>query len=756
MSGWDYQARSAEVDAERAKQAVILQENVQKRPLVKPALQEAQATTAQLELFELVGQSSYDYVEALLRKLPSKRQREHFRRLYLREYHSVADDGSIAWEVGNKQRTHANHFLRELLEKRLGKVFQLYRYDLRWLSMSLNEKWQWAWEQGEQWRERDECPALFSDAERAFEQNEKPTLPFYLMTEKKLAQVADHLAFLFGKYQADAFQKQAAINDAMSDQQINAFVVSLYRRLGLLSESVGLPLPYWATFSFKDGNDDFAPNMKSVEVALNKAACEKWWLEQLQKAQKQMVEHLAIACGEVRKGVAAYISEHGFAAWKTLRKKNFDYLKSQILLNLDNEEEQVELLDMYLKSSANTSIRHKEMMNCLRGIEEWADEYDHQALFLTLTAPSKFHAQLDSGGQNPKWNGSSPKQTQAYLNKVWAQYRALLKKRGIKFYGMRVAEPHHDGTPHWHLLMYVAKEHVEEVSHLFKAKALEMDGDEAGAKKHRCKVELCDPEKGSATAYIVKYITKNMGGLGDTPFSSDEVEGLSFKDNAGRVRAWASMWGIRQFQFYGVASIGVWRELRRLTKGQVSEQGLEELRLGADVGDYAFYLDKQGGGGATRNEWRAKLVYEEMEENAYGEVGKRIVGVKGLTEEVKSRLKRWKSVPKRSLNSASRSEATNTGRSPAWTWTCVSNCNPSHSKGSGTITRDLNFDNKLSDSDVQSQRLKTALGWRGIDYNLFEKHHLYSLLNGGAVRYLGNDYLAFNGWEIEITRKRAF
>lgn len=755
MSGWDYHKRCAEVDAERAKQAVILQEKVQNRPLVRIGLEDPQATPAQLELFELVGKSSYDFVESLLRRLPSKRQREHFRKLYLREYHGVEDDGSIAWEVGNKQRTHANHFLRELLEQRLGKVFAQYQYDLEWLSLSMEEKWHWAMEQGVKYREQ------FNPAEGVWLPREndavKQKLPFYLMTENKLKTVAGHLAYLLSRKQTDFFTECAQGGKTYSDEAIDDLVVTLYRSLGALCETIGLPLPYWATFSFKDGDEDFVPNVKSITTALNKAACEKWWLKQLQKAQKQMVEHLAIACGEVRKDVAAYISEHGFAAWKSQRKKNFDYLKSQILLNLDNEEEQAELLDMYLKSSANPSIRHQEMMNCLRGIEEWATENGHQALFLTLTAPSQFHAQHSQGGQNGKWNGASPKQTQAYLNKVWAQYRALLKKRAIKFYGMRVAEPHHDGTPHWHLLMYVAKEHVEEVSRLFREKALELDGDEAGAKKHRCKVELCDPGKGSATAYIVKYISKNLGGLGETDYVSDEVDGLSFKDNAGRVRAWASMWRIRQFQFYGVASIGVWRELRRLTAGQVSEQGLEELRLGADVGDYAFYLDKQGGGGATRDEWCAKLVYEETEENAYGEVGKRIIGVKGLIEEVKSRLKRWKIVPKPKADvqsNASRSEATNTGQSPAWT--CVSNCNPSSGKGSGAETRVSRLDSELSDQDVQLQRLKTAMGWRGIDYNLFEKHHLYSLLNGGAVQYFGKDYLTFNGWEIEITCKRAF
>ncbi len=755
--GWDYEKRSAEVDAER------LHHFAQNRPLAvqaKPQLQDARATAAQLELFELVGKSGYEFVEQLIRGLPSLRQREHFRKLFLREYHSVEDDGSISFQCGQKQLRHANTFLRELLEKRLGKVFAQYQFDLQWLSMSLAEKWEWALEQGMQYRDEHYRTVVgaFDDVEREREKcNEKHRLPFYLMTEAKLKVIADHLATIFSKYQTDFFTEQATLAQGrvLSEDEGNDLIETLYRRCGVLCETIGLPLPYWATFSEQDGDDDFSPNTKSMVIGLNKIGCEKYWLKALQKAQRQMVEHLAIACGEVRKGVAAYISDNGFRAWKAQRKKNFDFLNQMILHNVDDEEEQVELLEMYKRSSANPSVRHHEMMNCLNGLEVWAEENEHEALFLTLTAPSAYHAQLEKGGQNPKWNGASPKKTQSYLNKVWGQYRALLKKRAIKFYGMRVAEPHHDGTPHWHLLMYVAKEHVDEVSELFRKKALEQDGDERGAKEHRCKVEKCDKAKGSATAYIVKYISKNLGGKAALDYCSDEVEGLSFKDNASRVRAWASCWGIRQFQFYGVSSIGVWRELRRLMKGQCTDQMVETVRIGADLSDYAFYLDKQGGGGALRSEWLVKLAYEETEVNSYGEVGKRIVGVRNnlnpLGDWIKTRFKTWvaKLKPK-GVTNASRSEAQETGQRPAWT--CVSNCNPMNSKGSENDTVER-LDNFMYQHQPRVERLKIAMKWREINPDLFEKHHIFSLINGGEVKLLGDDYISFDGNEVQISRK---
>lgn len=688
---WDYDKRSAEVDAER------LQNVERNRPLaqapVKPHLDDPRATATQLELFELVGRDTYDFVEQLIRRLPSLRQREHFRKLYLREYHGVQDDGSLAFAFGERQRFHANTFLRELIESRLNKVFEQYQFDLSWLSMSMAEKWQWAMEQGVAYRD------AINAGDGVIREREGDTgknrLPFYLMTENKLKVVGHDLSYIFSKIQTDFFTEQANSGKNFDDAACDSLLVSLYRRLGLLSEKIGLSLPYWATFSFRDGDDDFVPNQKSIEIALNKSACETYWFKALRKSQRQMVEHLAIACGEVRKGVAAFISDKSFGEWRAQKKKNFDFLNGMILQNVEDEDEQVELIKMYERSSTNPSIRYQEMMNCLNGIEQWADENNHQALFLTLTAPSSFHAQHSKGGENKKWSGASPKQTQAYLNKVWAQYRAILKKRAIKFYGMRVAEPHHDGTPHWHLLVYVAKDHAETVAEIFRKKALEVDGDERGASQHRCKVEFCDKQKGSATAYIVKYISKNLGGTKDRGYISDEIDGLSFRDNASRVRAWASWWGIRQFQFYGVSSIGVWRELRRLCAGQVTDPTLEKVRLGADVSDYAFYLDQQGGGGATRDEWKVKLVYEDMGENKYGQVRKRVVGVRNVLKQigewVKTRIKKWVKIPKKLLNKSNTAEhgsaANNTERSSAWT--CVSNCNPSHGKGSGDSYDDI-------------------------------------------------------------------
>ena len=695
MQMWEQQ-RDNTVSAKKAHMAVVAceryqaAENGHKFDRTLLPFDESCYTPLQLELFA-TNPVDFEFIEQKLENLPRQRQREYFRKLYIKAYRSVKDDGSIAFALGNKQRRHANDYLRDVLDVRLQKVFSQYNVNVDFLQAFINTP-QWLLSVKDEIQQAAQFSTVPTREELAKHYNElhysgfrfqvfgiqqkQKQLPFYLITESKLKAMAYQIATAFTQFQFDCthFLKNGIKKDNEND--IQGYFYQLYKWCGEIALSAGFKIPHWEKIE-----NDKRIKAEHIDSTLIRLTCEKWWFKQMRDIQKRMVEHIAIACGEVRANAASYISNQSFQEWQLQQRKNHDYLRAMIIENIDNPEEQVELFDMFLKSSSNPALRRNEMMVRLRGLEEWAEENNNEALFLTLTAPSSFHA----GNGNKKWSGVNPRDTQNYLNKVWQQFRALLSKRNIKFYGMRVAEPHKDGTPHWHALAYVPAEHKEEVIRLFKQKALELDGNEKGAAEHRCKVEECDKTKGSATAYIAKYIAKNIDGFALAGEVSDEDPTLSLHDNALRVRAWASRWGIRQFQFYGGASISVWRELRRLISGQADDEIINKAQAAAGIAnDYAAYMDIQGGALAKRTDQPIKLDYETKPANKYGEQRKAIIGLANRfsLKQVISRTKKWQ-IKKRPQDFAQRTEsmversstANNSARSAPWT--CVSNCNRS-------------------------------------------------------------------------------
>ncbi|MGR6981243.1 replication endonuclease [Testudinibacter sp. P27/CKL/0425] len=717
-------------------------------------------TMFQQELVE-TNPDDYPLVEQWLSKLPRKRQREHFRKVYLREYNSLKDDGSVAFACGNSQRKHANQYLREILNKRLNLVLKQYDFSISWLELNrerVDEFYREKAEQDEQpdpqseafqtWKRdtrahyaANQCYDTFIPLPESEEETETPRksileiadslkprrteklakLPFFLIPAKKLDEHSRTLALLLSQKQF-VFIEEAAESDHTAEES-NELFLTLYKKQGEFCREVGFPIRHWDRFC-----EGKLLKPEQVDTALSEIACEKFWLRTMKKAQKRQIEHIAIACGEVQKRVSPYISKNGFGEFQASVKKSFDFLRAMIIENVADPSEQAELFEIYLKSSANPEKRRLEMITHLRGIEEWSAENEMQCLFLTLTAPSAFHAQLHNGAQNPKWNGSSPRATHQYLNLIWGQFRSLLAKRSITFHGMRVAEPHHDATPHWHILFFVKKCHAATTTKLFRQKALELHGDEKGAKTHRAKVEYCDPTKGTPTGYIIKYISKNIIGLAkakkdgdgfnymDDSNCSDEMNGLDLKDNSLHATAWARLWGIRQFQFFGIKGISVWRELRRLTEGDVKDKQMEELRLCANYGESAAYLDRQGGAGAKRSEQLAILFYEDTGTNRYGQTMKRVVGVQNqFTGEVVITRKKKFTIKKRpadfnaSTESAECNEAQNGGL--ARPWTCVSNCNRENDENLSGSGADSSFDLNLGVSERLSELVRKKFSW---------------------------------------------
>ena len=423
------------------------------------------------------------------------------------------------------------------------------------------------------------------------------------------------------------------------------------------------------------GQDEIAP-------AVMRMFNEVWWRGRLRRIAASWREHLQIAVGNVSKKRHAYASKNCVTDWREQKRRTREFLKG---LDLEDEDgNRISLIEKYDGSVANPAIRRCELMTRIRGFENICNELGYVGEFYTLTAPSKYHATTKAGYRNNKWNGASPSDTQAYLTGLWARIRAKLHREEIRIFGIRVAEPHHDGTPHWHMLMFMLPEDVERVRLIIRNYAWEEDHHELRsdkAKKARFHAEAIDPEKGSATGYVAKYISKNIDGYaldGET----DDESGELLKETAPAVSAWAARWHIRQFQFIGGAPVTVYRELRRLADTETAHGLSVEFAAvhdAADAGDWAGYVNAQGGPFVRRDDLQVRTLYEPRPEfNQYGEETVCIRGVYdsavGAGTPILTRLTQWKIVPKRAVDLA-----VDVKGAPAPSRSSVNNCTGSES-----------------------------------------------------------------------------
>lgn len=390
------------------------------------------------------------------------------------------------------------------------------------------------------------------------------------------------------------------------------------------------------------------PQAASHAGALARSTCLIWWRRAIKRKAAQAIELGNIKLGLVNKNRGAYCSSQAVEARLKQLAANAAYLEKSLI---KNEAGQVfRLATLAAGSVANPDIRRGELMARVRGCEEWAKEQNHIGLFATLTAPSRFHAQTIIGKQsrpNPHYDqNTSPRLAQKWLCKTWARARAELARRGIRLYGLRVAEPHHDGCPHWHALLFAANEEQAKAAQaIIKKHWLKDAGEEQGAARYRCQFKRLSSN--GAAAYVAKYISKSVGGSLDIGAHLDSDGGQTYEVKRGRytgaqrVDAWASLWRVRQFQFIGLPAVGIWRELRKVRADQLQDMLAEtgekyafkawfacHKNIGADVqASWRHFMKQAGGAGIARKDCTLRLAIgnqpQDGHANRYGEKVKR-------------------------------------------------------------------------------------------------------------------------------------
>lgn len=397
-----------------------------------------------------------------------------------------------------------------------------------------------------------------------------------------------------------------------------------------------------------------------IPPSLARMLCADWWYRKLWQMRCEWREEQLRAVCLVNKKASPYVSYEAVIHKREQRRKSLEFFRSHELVNEDGDT--LDMEDVVNASNSNPAHRRNEMMACVKGLELIAEMRGDCAVFYTITCPSRFHATLNNGRPNPKWTSTTVRQSSDYLVDTFAAFRKAMHKAGLRWYGVRVAEPHHDGTVHWHLLCFMRKKDRRSITTLLRKFAIREDREELGINTGpRFKSELINPRKGTPTSYIAKYISKNIDGRGLAKEISKETS-RSLRDSAEHVSAWASLHRVQQFRFFGIPGRQAYRELRLLAGQAARVQSerkagapvldnprLDAVLAAADAGCFATYIMKQGGVLVPRKHHLVRTAYELNDEpSAYGDHGIRIYGIWSPIVEGKicTHAMKWKKVRK--------------------------------------------------------------------------------------------------------------
>lgn len=342
--------------------------------------------------------------------------------------------------------------------------------------------------------------------------------------------------------------------------------------------------PYLHIYDIEPQINERSTDFTQYERVLVRAINSDWWLKKIKRKAARTVEHVYIVAGYVKKAREEYASNFAVAGLKSRLAANAAYLQSMDVENIETGD-RISLETIANKTTSNPKLRRLELMTRIRGMEEIANESGYQSAFITLTAPSKYHA------NSKKFIHCTPRDTHDYMCGQWAKARAEIGRQSIDWYGARVVEPHADATPHWHILAFVKNEQIAQLVDILKTYALEHDAAEKGAASKRFTVKYIDPSKGSAVGYIAKYIAKNVDAHEQQQAIDKKSHNNTLSESLPRVLSWSRLWAIRQFQFFGSASVSVYRELRRL-KTPIHHDLAETIRQCADAGDWSAFTEQ--------------------------------------------------------------------------------------------------------------------------------------------------------------------
>ncbi len=344
-------------------------------------------------------------------------------------------------------------------------------------------------------------------------------------------------------------------------------------------------------------------DMSETKVSVARLLDEFWWRRQARKRLREIREALWLHLYPLKLKAGVSIDAH--RASRAQDQATDIWAGKRVIYHKESG------LKFAIDTSAESrKKRYSELLCRTSGISKRAAEAGLTAFFITATAPSNMHATTTKNGkrvENENWDGTLPADAHSFLLKAWANTRSSATFRRIKreighIDFVRATEPHGDGTPHIHVLVFLRLNDKEALENVLRRcfKCRKCDGE--ARFKHGIKVEM-KKDAGHIVSYLAKYIAKSAGSDVEKP----DADVLAWRRAHGGIRSFA----------LSRSGATVWKRARAKHLDHTQDEDLKLVIDAAKQND-AFEFDKLSVG--------FSLFYEEAE-NGYGETVSRVAGV---------------------------------------------------------------------------------------------------------------------------------
>ena len=330
---------------------------------------------------------------------------------------------------------------------------------------------------------------------------------------------------------------------------------------------------------------------------------------QVKRIQKQRNELHKMHCGLIGSGRAFEIcSDEVVRDREAAEQKQYEYILSKYVVYADFKKIPLS------KVVSTEKQRFAEIYIQVSSLDAHAKKLDYKPLFITFTAPARFHPRPSKGVSS--WDGSTPKESNDYLKGLWNAFRKDIHRHKIEMNGFWAVEPHKDQCFHKHALMYVNKKHHDELVILINKHFKHSE--------NAVRIEEIDTKKSKATSYVMKYLTKSFNmdfELKDGVLNMDKLEISNHK----KVRAVQALWSVRRYAMFGVKNtLSLWRELKRKSFLKGKSEALDKAFIFVEINDFIGFSMFVNG------RLKIKRVFNEiqiMKNDLLGDVfGKSLIG----------------------------------------------------------------------------------------------------------------------------------